>query len=392
MNTKYLPLVILFGILLLTYAVIRGSNVSVNVTSGSGSGTAATTVTTETLLDIASTVGTSTAYARSDHTHGSPTSESVNDAVGGILTDTASVDMTYDDAGNQIRADVLPAGVDHNSLNNLAVGDAHTQYQKESEKSIAGGYAGIEATGYITTSWLGTFPSGQATNYFLNSLGEFATVTATGGGSGDVVGPASSIDNEVVRFDGATGKLIQGSGMIVADGGAITSSVWNASTVSTAYLSSNPIYASNAFLDGLGHFNYMIPTPYYDRSLTWFFPASVAIGDWGAWLPIDRAGEAGGFLNVYAVWASAATAVSTIRIQASPQTLIDGTPSWSNVLSTDLTIDANERSSNTATTPAVFGSTTWSANDHFRVNFISGGNFGYDLTVKMRIRQKVTSN
>lgn len=30
-----------------------------------------------------------------------------------------------------------------------------------------------------------------------------------GAGSGDVVGPASSVDNEIVRFDGATGKIIQ---------------------------------------------------------------------------------------------------------------------------------------------------------------------------------------
>ena len=38
------------------------------------------------------------------------------------------------------------------------------------------------------------------------------------GGSGDVVGPASSTDNAIARFDGATGKLIQNSGVTVADG------------------------------------------------------------------------------------------------------------------------------------------------------------------------------
>lgn len=37
------------------------------------------------------------------------------------------------------------------------------------------------------------------------------------GGSGNVVGPASSTDNAVARFDGATGKLIQNSGVIVDD-------------------------------------------------------------------------------------------------------------------------------------------------------------------------------
>lgn len=39
-------------------------------------------------------------------------------------------------------------------------------------------------------------------------------ISATGG---DVVGPASATDNAVVRFDGATGKLLQNSVLIVAD-------------------------------------------------------------------------------------------------------------------------------------------------------------------------------
>lgn len=43
------------------------------------------------------------------------------------------------------------------------------------------------------------------------------TDIAGGGGSGDVVGPGSSVDNTVVRFDSTTGKLIQGSGVVVSD-------------------------------------------------------------------------------------------------------------------------------------------------------------------------------
>jgi hypothetical protein len=44
------------------------------------------------------------------------------------------------------------------------------------------------------------------------------TIAASGGGgSGDVVGPASSTDNALVRFDSTTGKLIQNSVVIVAD-------------------------------------------------------------------------------------------------------------------------------------------------------------------------------
>lgn len=42
------------------------------------------------------------------------------------LTDTSSIDFTY--AGGALSAVVLPAGVNHNALANLAIGDVHTQY------------------------------------------------------------------------------------------------------------------------------------------------------------------------------------------------------------------------------------------------------------------------
>jgi hypothetical protein len=46
--------------------------------------------------------------------------------------------------------------------------------------------------------------------------------TGTGSGSGDVVGPASATDNAVARFDGATGKLIKDSVVIVTDLGLVS--------------------------------------------------------------------------------------------------------------------------------------------------------------------------
>ena len=42
------------------------------------------------------------------------------------------------------------------------------------------------------------------------------------GGSGDVVGPASSTDNALARFDSTTGKLIQNSNAILADNGGLS--------------------------------------------------------------------------------------------------------------------------------------------------------------------------
>jgi len=45
--------------------------------------------------------------------------EAAQDAVGGILTDSSSIDFTYDDGAGTITAVVLPGGVNHNSLLNV---------------------------------------------------------------------------------------------------------------------------------------------------------------------------------------------------------------------------------------------------------------------------------
>ena len=87
--------------------------------------------------------------------------EAAQDAVGGALTDTSSVDFTYNDVANTISAVVLPAGVDHNSLANLTTGDPHTQYVK---------------------------------------------------------GPGSATSNALVLFDGTTGKLIKSQSSFISNG------------------------------------------------------------------------------------------------------------------------------------------------------------------------------
>ncbi len=62
------------------------------------------------------------------------------------------------------------------------------------------------------------------------------TIAATGGsGTGDVVGPASSTDNAVARFDGTTGKLIQNSSFVVNDSGEVTVGVWKGTELTVAY-------------------------------------------------------------------------------------------------------------------------------------------------------------
>jgi hypothetical protein len=74
-------------------------------------------------------------------------SEAAQDAVGASLTDTASVDFTYSDAGNTISAVVLPGGVDHNSLQNYAA----NRHIDHTTVSISAG-TGLTGGGDITTS------------------------------------------------------------------------------------------------------------------------------------------------------------------------------------------------------------------------------------------------
>lgn len=62
------------------------------------------------------------------------------------------------------------------------------------------------------------FRDNAGTMEFKNSGGAWASFS---GGSGDVVGPASSTDNALARFDGTTGKLIQNSLAILDDNGAL---------------------------------------------------------------------------------------------------------------------------------------------------------------------------
>jgi hypothetical protein len=49
--------------------------------------------------------------------------ESAQDAVGGILTDTATIDFTYTDGSNTIEAAVIPAGIDHDTLGNVVANE-----------------------------------------------------------------------------------------------------------------------------------------------------------------------------------------------------------------------------------------------------------------------------
>lgn len=87
------------------------------------------------------------------------TDERAQDAVGSILTDTTSIDFTYDDVANTISAAVLPAGVNHNSLQNYVANEHinHTNVQiaTATNSGLSGG-GDITATRNLAVDITGT--------------------------------------------------------------------------------------------------------------------------------------------------------------------------------------------------------------------------------------------
>lgn len=58
--------------------------------------------------------------------------------------------------------------------------------------------------------------------YYKDSSNVVQLLASKAGASGDVVGPASSTDNAIARYDLTTGKLIQNSGVTIDDSNNVT--------------------------------------------------------------------------------------------------------------------------------------------------------------------------
>lgn len=138
-----------------------------------------------------------------------------NLVLGGVKVDGTTVTITD--------GVISSAGItDHGTLTGLA-DDDHTQYLNEARHDLLdhAGLAGIptqytdemaqDAVGAAIAS--GTQSGIVITYDDLNNKFDF---TVNAAGTGDVVGPASSTNNNIAVFDGATGKLIKDAGVAVA--------------------------------------------------------------------------------------------------------------------------------------------------------------------------------
>ena len=88
---------------------------------------------------------------------------------------------------------------------------------------------------YYTAGTWTALASGTNNRVLLMSGGVPAWATSSLG-TGDVTGPASSIDNEIIRFDGTGGKTIQGSSaFLISDAGIVSSGTWQGSVITATY-------------------------------------------------------------------------------------------------------------------------------------------------------------
>jgi hypothetical protein len=126
-----------------------------------------------------------------------PTAKAVYDAIAGITPTIPTLD------------EVTTAGAE--TTNRIIIGDVTTIYNQYQEAAINHNDNGNSTLLQFTP------PTGSNTINIQDGSGTLAFLSDLPVGGGDVVGPASAVDNNIATFDGTTGKLIQDGGTTIAD-------------------------------------------------------------------------------------------------------------------------------------------------------------------------------
>jgi len=149
------------------------------------------------------------------------TDENAQDTVGGMLTDTSSIDFTYDDNANTITAAVKPAGVDHDSLNNYSISKHidHTAITLTAGTGLSGG-------GDISANRTFNLANTAVTANSYGSASQVATFTVDAQGRLTAAGNASIgiTHANISDFDEEVGEVI---GNILTDSSSIDFSFTN---------------------------------------------------------------------------------------------------------------------------------------------------------------------
>lgn len=94
-------------------------------------------------------------------------------------------------------------------------------------------YVGFKAPASISADLSWTLPAADGgSGQFLSTNGSGVLSWSSPAGGGDVVGPASSTDNAVARFDLTSGKLLQNSAATLSDSGVLQTAEVSTDTIS----------------------------------------------------------------------------------------------------------------------------------------------------------------
>ena len=208
-------------------SVKRSGALLIGYTPAGGS-SASNTVVNETAFAQTPVAGVATAFSRGDHTHGTPTHDTVDHRGRQLLqsgldaakpaagsagriywaTDTG---IYYRDNGTAwvevLRGETFTRLASlsekaHSSLTGLTTGDDHTQYQKESEKGAASGYASLGADSKVPDAESQVSSTHPAATTAVHGVGA-STVESASGSQAKVDTHAA-----LTAIHGATGAVV----------------------------------------------------------------------------------------------------------------------------------------------------------------------------------------
>lgn len=119
--------------------------------------------------------------------------------------------------------------------------------------------------------------------------------------------------------------------------------------------------------------------------IAWALSFTPLTGDSYPWIRVPFAHT---LVGVYAVAKTAGSTQTSIGIDVASQASVDsGTPSWSTIFSTPVTIDATKLSSTSSATQAVFSTTSRNSGDHYRVNATAVGTGVQNISLELLMKR-----